>query len=193
MRSFAVVIVLLLLATRAVPDASAQTMKRIMGRDTPAHRAALRFMRGVSLGNYLEYLPNNPARNQSYSASDFALIRAEGFDHVRVPVAWHLYAGPAPDFTLTNSIFTSVDFMVNAALNQGLGVVLDLHGFADFMSDPAGNQDKFYAIWRQVGAYYSNAPSAVAFELLNEPNDNATTAVMNQTYQIGRASCRERV
>jgi len=75
-----------------------------------------------------------------------------------------------------------VDFMVNAALNQGLSVLLDLHHFVPFMSDPAGNREKFYAIWRQVAAHYANAPPTLAFELLNEPNGNATTAVMNQTY-----------
>jgi endoglucanase len=175
------VIVLLLLAARAAPDAAAD-MKRIMGRDTPAHRAALRFMRGVGVGNYLEYPLNHPARTQSYSASDFALIHAEGFDHVRVPVAWHLYAGAAPAFTLSTSIFTSADFLVNAALSQGLNVIVDLHGFTEFMDDPVGTTDKFYAIWRQVAAHYSNAPSSVVFELLNEPNGNATTPVMNQIY-----------
>jgi endoglucanase len=175
-------IVALLCVTAGAPTATGQTMQRIFGRDTPAHRAALRFMRGVNLGNYLEYPPGHPARTQTYSAGDFSLIRAEGFDHVRVPVAWHLYAGPGPTFTLSNTIFTSADFVVNSALNQGLGVILDLHGFDAFMSDPAGNQEEFYAIWRQVAAHYSTAPSSVAFELLNEPNNNATTTVMNQVY-----------
>ena len=181
-RPFAALIVLLLSATAGGLDAAAQTMKRIVGRDTPAHHAALRFMRGVGVGNYLEYPPNHPARTQTYSASDFSLIHAEGFDHVRVPVAWQLYAGPAPAFTLSTSIFTSVDFMVNAALKEGLGVIVDLHSFVEFMADPQGNQQKFYAIWRQVGAHYSNAPPTVAFELLNEPNGAATTVMMNQTY-----------
>jgi len=73
--------------------------------------------------------------------------------------------------------------MVNSALNQGLSVLLDFHHFAPFMSNPAGNREKFYAIWRQVGAHYSNAPPTLAFELLNEPNgDAATTTVMNQIY-----------
>ena len=157
-------------------------MTPILARDTPAHLAARRFMRGVNLSNYLEYTANDPARNQTYSVSDFVLIHAEGFDHVRVPVAWHLNAGPAPAFKVSNSLFNDVDFLVNAALNQGLSVILDFHGFTPFISDPAGNREKFYALWRQVGAHYSNAPPTVAFELLNEPNGAATTTVMNQIY-----------
>jgi len=163
-------------------EAEAQIMTPILARDTPAHLAARRFMRGVNLSNYLEYQPGDPPRTQSYSTSDFALIRAEGFDHVRVPVAWHFYTGPATNYTLSSSIFSSVDLMVNAALNQGLNVLLDFHNFSDFMFDPVGNRQKFYSIWRQVAAHYSNAPPAVAFELLNEPNNVASTTVMNQYY-----------
>jgi len=181
---FATLIVLLLFLPGGAPTAEGQIMTPIPGRDTPAHRASRRFMRGVNLGNYLEYAQNDPARTVSYSAGDFALIRAEGFDHVRVPVAWHLYAGPATDFTLSTAIFTSVDSMVNAALNQGLSVLLDLHHFSAFMSDPTGNTNKFFAIWRQVAAHYSNAPPTVAFELLNEPNGTAaTTARINPIYR----------
>jgi endoglucanase len=179
---FGALIVPLLFLFGGSTEAEAQGMTPIKARDTPAHLAARRFMRGVNLGNYLEYLPGDPARNQTYSVADFALIRAEGFDHVRLPVAWHLYAGPATNFTLSSSIFTSVDSMVNLALNQGLSVILNLHQFTAFMSDPAGNTNELNAIWRQVAAHYSNAPPELAFELLNEPNGNATTAVMNRAY-----------
>jgi len=181
-KSIATLFVPLLVLSADVPEAEAQIMKPILARDTPAHLAARRFMRGVNLSNYLEYSPSDPARNQTYSISDFALIRAEGFDHVRVPVAWHLYTGAPTNFTIANSIFKDVDFMVNAALNQGLAVILDLHNFDAFMSDPAGNREKFYAIWRQVAVHYANAPPTLAFELLNEPNGTATTSVMNPIY-----------
>ena len=181
-KSFATLIVPLLFLSGGTPQAKAQVMTPILARDTPAHLAARRFMRGINLSNYLEYTPGDPARTQTYSVNDFALIRAEGFDHVRLPVAWHLYAGPATNFTLSTAIFSDVDFLVNAALNQGLSVLLDLHNFSAFTSDPAGNREKFYAIWRQVGAHYSNAPPTLAFELLNEPNGAATTTLMNQIY-----------
>jgi endoglucanase len=149
---------------------------------TPAHETALKFMRGVSFGNYLEYRTGDPAGNQTYSGSDFTTARAEGFDHIRVPVAWHLHTGPGPSFTISNNIFTRVDTMVNGALNRGLAVLVDLHHFHDFTSNPSANREKFYAIWRQVAARYSNAPPTVAFELLNEPNGAATTAVINPIF-----------
>src|SRR5438876_11782769 len=99
MRSFLFLLVLCLAGLRA----TSQTMKQILDRNTPAHQAALKFMRGINLGNALEYADKDPAGGLTYTASDFSLIRREGFDHVRVPVAWHLYCGPAPAFTISGS------------------------------------------------------------------------------------------
>lgn len=164
--------------TIAAPAAA----ESIPSRDTPAHVAALRFMRGINLGNDLEYAAGNGAGGLTYSAADFDLIRAEGFDHVRIPVAWHLYAGPAPNFTITNSIFTRADALVNNALNRGLAVLLDLHHFNEFTAKPTANTNEFYAIWKQVAAHYASRPANFAFELLNEPNDAATTTVLNPIY-----------
>jgi endoglucanase len=139
-------------------------------------------MRGVNLGNYLEYAVGHGARNASYSAQDFSLIRSEGFDHVRLPVAWHLYTGAATNYPISSTIFTQADALVSQARNAGLGVIVDLHHFDAFNTNPSANAPKFYAIWRQVAAHYATAPETVAFELLNEPNGAATTSVLNPIY-----------
>jgi len=117
-----------------------------------------------------------------YSNEDFRLIREEGFDHVRIPVAWHLYAGPAPGYSLYSTIFSLADALVNGALDHGLAVIVDLHHFDEFTSTPLAFKAKFISIWRQVAKHYASFPSAVAFELLNEPKDNATTDAMNPIY-----------
>lgn len=160
----------------------AQTMQRILSRNTPAHQAARLFMRGINLGNSLEYRTGDPAGGLSYSATDFAQIKAEGFDHVRIPVAWHLYCGPAPSFTISNSIYTRVDAVVNAALSRGLAVILNEHHFHALSENPNANSNQFHAIWQQVAARYSNSPANLAFELLNEPNGAATSQVVSRIY-----------
>lgn len=159
-----------------------QGQAQTLGALTPAHEAALKFMRGINFANSLEYAPGNLAGGLTYSSEDFALARAEGFDHVRVPVAWHLYAGFAPDFIISSSIFGKVDNMVNLGLAHGLAIIIDLHHFDDFTTSPSANKNEFYALWKQISAHYAGSPSTVAFELLNEPKDNATTAVMNPIY-----------
>jgi endoglucanase len=114
--------------------------------------------------------------------ADLKLIRAEGFDHIRLPVGWHHYTGPAPEFKLSGDIFAKADEMVTNASALGLNVMVNLHHFNEFTTDPTNNTAWFLAIWRQVAAHYADAPSGVAFELLNEPKDAATTVVLNPIY-----------
>jgi endoglucanase len=165
--------------------ASAQTdlpaMKRITDRNTPAHLAARGFMRGANIANYLE-VPPGEGWSTPHTVVDLKLIRAEGFDHIRLPVGWHHYTGPAPDFTLSEKIFAKADEMVTNATALGLNVMINLHHFNEFTTDPAANKAWFLAIWRQVAAHYAGAPAGVAFELLNEPKDAATTVLLNPIY-----------
>src|SRR5947199_180305 len=79
-------------------------MQRITDTDTPAHHAAKRFLRGVNLGNSLEYPAGSPTATQTYTTADLDLIRAEGFDHIRLPVGWHIGAGNAPLYTVSATL-----------------------------------------------------------------------------------------
>ena len=73
--------------------------------------------------------------------------------------------------------------MVANALNQGLAVIIDIHYWYEFATNVLAHTNMFYAIWRQIAAYYSNSPPQVAFELINEPNGAAaTTAMLNPIY-----------
>jgi endoglucanase len=172
--------VVLRLWVRAVIPAGFQDMTPFTSHDTPAHRALLHFARGVNFGNNLE-LTNYQAR-MPYSITDFVQARSEGFDHIRLPVGWQLYAGPAPGYLLSNDIFAQVDQLVSDALSQGLSIILDVHNFTEFTQDPASYTNELYALWGQIAAHYSNAPPTVAFEVFNEPRDKATTPLMNQVY-----------
>lgn len=153
-------------------------MKPIVRRDTPAYRAAKLFLHGVNLGNHLESIE----WSIPVAAGEFESIKREGFDHVRVPVAWHLHAGPAPDFTLSPEIFTRVDFAVTNALKHKLAVIINSHHFYALDKDPAAATDQLIKMWRQIAAHYQSYPDQLAFELHNEPHENATTTRMNPIY-----------
>ncbi len=165
----------------AVTPAGYREMKPIAGHDTPAHHAALKFRRGANLGNGLEVAPGQNW-GVTYTAEDVRHIKAEGFDHIRIPIGWHHYAGPAPSYTLRPEIFRKVDFFVDAAAREKLNVLINIHHFDDFTTDPKGQTAKFLAIWEQIAAHYAKAPDGLAFELLNEPKDAATTEVMNPIF-----------
>ena len=171
----------LLLTSTATAQNDFPEMKRIPRLNTPAHLAARGFMRGANIANYLE-VPPAEHWNSPHTVEDLKLIRAQGFDHIRLPVGWHHYCGPAPDFKLSEDIFAKSDQMVTNASALGLNVIINLHHFNEFTTDPAANTAWFEAIWRQVAAHYAAAPPGVAFELLNEPKDAATTVVLNPIF-----------
>ena len=164
-------------------------MKPLIGHDSPAWRAAQWFKHGVNLGDYLE-APPNQSWGVTVSADEFAQMKHEGFDHVRVPVGWHHYAGAAPDFTLAPEIFGRADFVVTNALNNGLAVMINIHHFNELDKDPAGQTEKFLALWRQIAAHYKNFTNRLAFELDNEPHENARTVLMNPIYARAIAEIR---
>jgi endoglucanase len=169
------------LYARAARPARFREPKRILSHSTPAHEAARRFLRGANLGNGLE-VP--PGQNWAvhYTPEDLHLIRAEGFDHVRIPVGWHHYTGPAPEFRLRPGIFARADELVFAGLREGLSVIINIHHFDQFTTDPRKETARFLAIWRQLSTHYAKAPEGLAFELLNEPKDAATTEVINPIF-----------
>ncbi len=166
-------------ARAQVPTNFTETAR--LGTNTPAHEAALKFMRGVNLGNWLDAPPGQDWGGH-YTTNDFTYIRNEGFDHVRLPIAWHYYTGAAPNYTLANNIFSNADFLVTNALNRGLGVIVDIHNYDAFATNTYSVTNQFYAIWRQIAAHYSNSPPQLAFELDNEPNGFATTQILNPIY-----------
>ncbi|HAV65056.1 MAG TPA: hypothetical protein DCY13_22135, partial [Verrucomicrobiales bacterium] len=167
--------------SRAHTPAGFTDMKRIQDPNSPAHQARLKFMRGVNLGNYLE-APAGQNWGQTYSEADFIQIRAEGFDHVRLPARWNDYTGPAPDFTISETFALKVDALVDHALNHGLAALVNIHHFDEFTTDPVAETQKFYRIWEQIAARYAGRPAGVAFELLNEPKDAATTTLLNPIF-----------
>jgi endoglucanase len=150
-------------------------MQPLSNHDTPAYQAAKIFQHGVNLGDYLEA----GRWAVKIDADEFAAMQREGFDHVRVPVGWYRYAGPAPDFILSPEIFSRVDFAVTNTLNHHMAAMINIHHFDALDKDPTNAADEFLKIWRQIAAHYQNYPAQFAFELDNEPHDQATTAVMN--------------
>lgn len=164
-------------------------MQPIHSHRTPAYRAASRFLRGANLGDYLE--ADRRWRSTKIAAADFVHMKQEGFDHVRVPIGWHQYAGPAPDFALEPEIFAQVDFVVTNALQNHLAVMINLHHFNALDHNPTNATPEFLAIWRQVAAHYRAYPRELVFELDNEPHENATTALMNPIYAQTIAEIRQ--
>lgn len=168
-------------ARARIPDGYADN-PRILGSNTPAHQAARRFMRGVNFSNFFEAPAGEDWGGGPLGPADFDAVLAQGFDHVRLPVSWNYHTGPTPTFTISNAFFARVDAVVTGLLARGVNVLLNLHHFNEFYASPPAWTNKLIAMWDQLAAHYAGFPDGLAFEILNEPHDSATTEFMNGVY-----------
>ncbi len=167
-------------ARAAIPEGFKEMTR--LPQNTPAHRALARFRHGVNFGNGLE-APRGQDWGSIYSEQDFKAAAREGFDHIRIPMRWNDWTGPAPNFEIEKEFYAKCDFMVTNALNNHLNVIVNLHHFDPFYKDPQAEKPRLFALWKQISEHYKDfSPNRVAFEILNEPMDQATTEVMNPIF-----------
>ncbi len=138
--------------------------------------------KGVNLSHWLSQDFGWEPKYTYIKESDIKFLDSLGFDHVRIPASWNFHTGPGPDFVISNAFLERVHAVVTGLLARGINVLLNVHHFTDFYANPAAWTNKLYAIWDQLAVYYSNAPPGLAFEILNEPHDQATTEFMNDVY-----------
>lgn len=151
------------------------------GQETwTADEAAARLGQGVNLGNALE-APNYEGEWGMYIEDEFfGLIADAGFDSVRLPIRWDTRAAESSPWTIDPDVFERVDNLVDLALAADVAIIIDFHHFEDLYADPAGNRDRFLAIWGQIADHYADAPQEVFFELQNEPHNALTTELWNE-------------
>ncbi|MFN3302444.1 MAG: glycoside hydrolase family 5 protein [Roseateles sp.] len=125
--------------------------------------------RGV---NVLGYDPiwKDPAQAR-FQMRHMQAIRDGGFDHVRLNL--HAFEHMDAEGRLSPAWFKTLDEVLAAALNAGLQVIIDQHNFMDCAKAIDSCRAKLKTFWRQVAPRYKDAPDAVLFEILNEPNGDA--------------------
>jgi endoglucanase len=106
------------------------------------------------------------------TAQDLALIRAMGFDHVRLSV------NPEPMFRRRNAdripaeYLAYLDAAVQSILDHDLAIEIDLHPESDFKHrlDDDGFVEELADFWRALAQHYADRdPERVVFEVMNEP------------------------
>jgi endoglucanase len=163
---------------------------RRLGQDTPASRAAATFHKGVNIGNNWEAPPDGGWRVK-HDIGDLDRIAREGFDHIRVPVAWHFrMREKGGRLTVDPAFFAELDPFLRHALDLHLRVILNWHHFNEFCKDPSGQRDKFVRGWDVIARHYASWPPELMFELLNEPCDALDTATVSSCYVPAIAAIR---
>jgi endoglucanase len=138
-----------------------------------------RLGRGINLGNELMAPLSSGQAESKIQLADFALIRAAGFAHVRLPVRWGAHAAAEAPYRIDPAFLARVDQVVGQAFEQGLAVVLAFSGNDELYADPAGQGPRFTALWRQIAAHYQGYAPELYFELLDAPQGQLTAEKWN--------------
>ncbi len=166
----------------AIPPARAQVnvADRIAGygNGTTLTTAKADLQRGINFGDAMD-APREGTWGWRLSASDFRTVAQAGFDHVRVPMRVSAHAQREPPYRILDDFLRRIDWVIDQALSNGLGVIVDMHHYEEMMHDPHAHADRLVAMWRAIAARYAKLPRAVVFEILNEPTKNLTAAVWN--------------
>ncbi|HYD39374.1 MAG TPA: glycoside hydrolase family 5 protein [Anaeromyxobacter sp.] len=137
--------------------------------------------RGINMGNYLEADGHEGAWTGERlidEENDFPLIRAAGFESVRIPIRWSDHASTTgPEYLIDADFLARVKEVVDGAIAAGLKVVINTHHYTEMMDGPVeslpGHRARLAAIWDQIAKAFpvSSYPAdTLVFELLNEPN-----------------------
>jgi len=143
-----------------------------------AQRHAQHLRYGINLSEWFAQVYDQKGYTKEHfetwnTAQDIALIKAMGFDHVRLSV------NPQPMFRrgqadrIPAGYLGYLDNAVQMILDRGLAVIIDIHPDSDFkqkLSSEDGAVEQFEDFWRQLARHYSTKnPDLVSFEILNEP------------------------
>ena len=152
-------------------------------------RIFMGYQKGVNLGGWFSQCDHTEERYDTFiTASDFAVIRSWGCDHVRLPIDYELLEdeGGNP----REKGYERLEKAVGWARENGLNMVLDLHKTAGFSFDPgekeAGffksekHQERFYALWERIARRFGRDGDMLAFELLNEVTEREYGPVWNR-------------
>ena len=145
---------------------------------TATTRATDQLRRGINFGDAMD-APNEGDWGFIISASDFRAVHEAGFDHVRVPMRFSNHTDSRPPYAIERRFMKRVDWVVDQALSNDLGVIIDVHHFQGMMQAPRAWEGHLISIWQQIATRYKGMPPAVVYEILNEPTDKLTAEVWN--------------
>lgn len=141
-----------------------------------------RAKRCINLGNGME-AESEGAWGYTIRHEDFRRIKHAGFDTVRIPVRWDLRTAKRAPYRVDPSYMARVKQVVDQALGEGLGVILDVHHYDDLYAHTRRELPRFLAIWEQISLTFRGAPGQLYFEPINEPFPYGSNAEINRVYR----------
>jgi aryl-phospho-beta-D-glucosidase BglC (GH1 family) len=151
-----------------------------------------RLGRGINIGNTFE-APTETEWGNPWYPEYFEMIADLGFQHVRLPVRWETperSMATAP-YTITPAFLERIQEVVDAALDNNLHIIVNMHHHDALFDDPAGQKERFLSQWSQIAEYFKDYPDMLLFEVLNEPHGNLTPDLWNEFFTDALAEIRQ--
>lgn len=156
--------------------------------------------KGINLGGWLSQCNHTTERYENFiRQEDFAVIKAWGCDHVRLPIDYKVFADEEMNFKPEG--FKYIERAIAWAREAGLKLVLDLHqtyGFAFHTYDKDDNfftnrtyQDFFVKTWDELARRFAAEEDVVSFELMNEVTEQRFSQTWNSIAAEAIAAIRK--
>src|SRR6201991_5126930 len=121
-------------------------------------------------------------REHYITREDIRFIKQSGFNSVRVPFSYRLFVSEGEQQKLEGPGYELLDQVVAWCKQEGLSVVLDMHGAPGgqtgdniddswgypFLFESAESQELTINIWRKIAARFRNEPAVLGYYLLNK-------------------------
>jgi endoglucanase len=164
-----------------ITDSKVITKSNVIADGNIAQRRLAHLQHGINLSGWFAGFSDPSAYSKEHFKSaiteqDLALIRAMGFDHVRLNV------DPGPMFhekqadQIASDYLNQLDAALKMLLDHDLAVDIEIHADPDFKQRLARDDEfveEFADFWRALARHCSTLdPDRVFFEILNEPAGN---------------------
>jgi endoglucanase len=146
--------------------------------------------RGINFGNALE-APKEGEWGVTIKTQYFNVTREAWFTSFRIPVCWSAHALTKKPYTIDPNFFTRMDYVIIEAMQRTVIVIVTMHHYDELYKDPAGQKERFLAMWKQIAEHYKDYYPSVVFEPLNEPHDNLNADKWNKLLKEVHAVIRK--
>ncbi len=163
-------------STAVTEEAAAPVIDRGEMRGLDAKSLVSEMKTGWNLGNSLDAIGadetswGNPVTTQEM----IDVVKAQGFDVLRVPVTWGNHMGEAPDYTVEPEWMERVAEVVDYGIADGMYVIINTHHEPDTWLLPQSESmdevvPQLTALWQQIAERFADYGDHLVFEGLNEP------------------------
>lgn len=150
----------------------------------------MRLNRGINLGGFLSQCCHQEAHYDEFiKKEDIQQIQEWGFDHVRLPVDYHVLE--SDEGIAKESGYRRIQRVIDWCREYNLNIILDLHKAYGYDFNDAGDEERnnlfssealqkrFVDLWIEIVKRYGSE-SHIAFELLNEVVEKENADAWNQ-------------